>query len=270
MSVELAIVIVGMNTRDWLRNCLQSLRAHDDVALEIVVVDNCSEDGSCQMIEETFPEVTLISNNTLYGFAKNNNIGAAQTSAPMLLFLNPDTEVTPGALRAMLAVSERHPHCGIFGGRLSDADRQIERSVGAFPTLTSLAIDRLLAALSMLRPLLDHHSQRHYLRYDIERQVAWTTGAYLWIRRDVFDALEGWDSEIFMYGEDADLCYRSHKLGRPVLYTPDSQAFHYHNKVPLDRTRRKRLLREGLTLFARKHYGPLRARAYRRILGWLW
>ena len=55
MATELAVVIVGMNTRDWVRGCLQSLRAHDDVALEIVVVDNCSEDGSCEMVEEAFP-----------------------------------------------------------------------------------------------------------------------------------------------------------------------------------------------------------------------
>ena len=89
-------------------------------------------------------------------------------------------------------------------------------------------------------------------------------------RPNVFDALKGWDSEIFMYGEDADLCYRCYELGHSVLYTPESQAFHYHNKVPIDRARRKHLLREGLTLFAHKHYGPLRAKIYRRILGWLW
>lgn len=270
MAAELAIVIVGMNTRDWVRGCLQSLRAHDDVALEIVVVDNCSEDGSCEMVEGEFSEVTLIRNSHIHGFAQNNNIGAAETSAPLLLFLNPDTEVPPGALRAMLDVVQRQPHCGIFGGKLSDADGQTERSVGAFPTLTSLLLDRLLSLVSALRPLLDRFSQRYYLRYDEERHVAWTTGAYLWIRRDVFDALDGWDGEIFMYGEDADLCYRSYQLGHPVLYAPSSQAFHYHNKVPIDRARRKRLLREGLTAFARKHYGPLRYRLYRMVFALLW
>jgi GT2 family glycosyltransferase len=270
VTAELAIVIVGMNTRDWVRGCLQSLREHGDVALEIVVVDNCSEDGSCEMIERDFPEATLVRNRQIYGFAQNNNIGAAQTSAPLLLFLNPDTEVPSGALRAMLDVVERQPNCGIFGGQLFDADQQMERSVGAFPTLTSLLLDRLLGSLFVLRPLLDHYSQRHYLRYEEERQVAWTTGAYLWIRRDVFDALDGWDDDIFMYGEDADLCYRSFQLGRPVFYAPSSKIYHYHNKVPIDRARRKRLLREGLTAFAGKHYGPLRHRLYRIVLALLW
>jgi GT2 family glycosyltransferase len=248
VTAELAIVIVGMNTRDWVRGCLQSLREHGDVALEIVVVDNCSEDGSCEMIERDFPEATLVRNRQIYGFAQNNNIGAAQTSAPLLLFLNPDTEVPSGALRAMLDVVERQPNCGIFGGQLFDADQQMERSVGAFPTLTSLLLDRLLGSLF----------------------VAWTTGAYLWIRRDVFDALDGWDDDIFMYGEDADLCYRSFQLGRPVFYAPSSKIYHYHNKVPIDRARRKRLLREGLTAFAGKHYGPLRHRLYRIVLALLW
>ncbi len=270
MATELAIVIVGMNTRNWVRGCLHSLRAHDDVALEIAVVDNCSEDGSCEMVEGEFPEVTLVRNDHIHGFAHNNNIGAAETSAPMLLFLNPDTEVPPGALRAMLDVAADQPHFGIFGGKLSDADGQTERSVGAFPTLTSLLLDRLLSWAPPLRPLLDRFSQRHYLRYEEERQVAWTTGAYLWIRRDVFDALDGWDGEIFMYGEDADLCYRSYQLGRPVLYAPSSQAYHYHNKVPIDRAHRKRLLREGLTAFAHKHYGPLRHRVYRLVFSLFW
>ena len=267
MAAEIAIVIVGMNTRDWVRGCLESLRAHDDVALEIVVVDNCSEDGSCEMIEEAFPRPRSYATARLR-LRTDNNIGAAQTSAPILLFLNPDTEVPPGALRAMLVVIERQPNCGIFGGRLADADRETERSVGAFPTLTSLAIDRLLGALSFLRPLLDHHSQRHYLRYDRERQVAWTTGAYLWIRRDVFDALKGWDSGIFMYGEDADLCYRCYELGHSVLYTPASQAFHYHNKVPIDRAAVALASRDSPSLLTSTtdRCAPI----YRRILGWLW
>jgi GT2 family glycosyltransferase len=270
VTPELAIVIVGMNTREWVRGSLSSLRAHGEIALEIVVVDNCSEDGSCEMIESEFPEVKLVRNTALYGFAQNNNIGAAQTSAPLLLFLNPDTEVPAGSLRAMLDVIAREKGCGIFGGKLFDADGEVERSVGRYPTLTSLFCDRLLSACSPLRPLLDRFSQRHYLHYERERPVQWTTGAYLWIRRSVLDELGGWDGEIFMYGEDADLCYRSWRAGYATLYAPSSTAFHYHNKTPIDRTRRKRLLREGLTLYAKKHYGALRYQLYRLVFAIFW
>lgn len=270
MTPELAIVIVGMNTHDWVRGCLHSLRAHAEVALEIVVVDNCSEDGSCEMIEREFPQVKLIRNEQLFGFAQNNNIGSAHTSAPLLLFLNPDTEVPAGSLRVMLDIIEREDRYGIFGGKLFDAEDEVERSVGTYPTLTSLFCDRLLAAFPPLRPVLDRFSQRHYLHYEREREVQWTTGAYLWIRRSVLDKLGGWDGEIFMYGEDADLCYRSRGAGYPVLYAPRSTAYHYHNKTPIDRSRRKRLLREGLTLYARKHYGALRYQLYRLVFAIFW
>jgi len=257
MELEVSIVTVSMDTRDWLRQCLNSLYADDEVAKEIIVVENCSEDGSAEMVRQEFPQVHLIGNDRPFGFPHNNNTGAQASSAPVLLFLNPDTKVLEGSLRQMLEVIRAEPECGVFGGKLLNGEGNIERSTGTFPTLLSVFLDRLLRTAAPLRPLLDRYSQRHYRGYDSMRRIDWVTGAYFWIRRDLLNSVGGWDSDFFMYYEDADLCYRIRQAGYRTLYVPQSVIYHYHNKTPLDQQRRKALMKEGFRNFARKHHGPV-------------
>lgn len=261
MTPDLSIIIVSHKARQWLGQCLGSLRAHPEVPAEVIVVENGSDDGSAELVGEQFPEVTLVCNAQPQGFAANNNTGALASSAPLLLFLNPDTEAPPGSLRAMLEVMARHPECGVFGSRLLDSAGEVERSMGRFPTLTSIAIDRLLQSLPALRPLLERFSQRHFLGYEQERGVDWVTGAALWIRREALDRAGGWDgTTFFMYYEDVDLCYRARQAGYKVLYVPQSKLYHYHNKTPVDPGRRKGWMRQSRSAFMCKHYGPWRGR----------
>ncbi len=267
MTPELSIIIVSHNARQWLGQCLGSLRGHPEVAAEVIVVENCSDDGSAELVREQFPEVKLICNTQRQGFAANNNTGAQASSAPLLLFLNPDTEVPPGSLRALLKVAASHPECGVFGSRLLDAEGEVERSMGRFPTLTSIFLDRLLQHLPVLQPLLERFSQRHYRGYERARRVDWVTGAALWIRREILDQAGGWDGvNFFMYYEDVDLCYRARQAGYQVLYAPQSELYHYHNKTPVDPARRKTWMRQSQGSFMRKHYGPLRGRLYALLL----
>lgn len=267
MNPELSIIIVNHNARQWLGQCLGSLRAHPEVAAEIIVVENCSDDGSVELVREQFPEVRLLCNAQRRGFAGNNQTGALVSSAPLLLFLNPDTEVPPGSLRALVEVAARHPECGVFGSRLLDGEGGVERSVGRFPTLVSISLDRLLQHLPLLQPALERFSQRHFRGYEEQREVDWVTGACLWIRRQALDQAGGWDGvHFFMYYEDVDLCYRARRAGYQVLYAPQSELFHYRNKAPVDPGRRKALMRRGLHAFARQHYGPVRRWLYQKLL----
>ena len=99
MSVRLAIVIVNFNARDWLEQCLRAIGEQDLVEeLEIVVVDCASTDDSVGVVRREFPSCRLIASEENLGFGRGNNLGAAQCSAPILLFLNPDTAVSQGAL----------------------------------------------------------------------------------------------------------------------------------------------------------------------------
>lgn len=266
MAAEVSIVIVNTNTSDWLKPCLQSLRANDDVDKQVIVVENLSDDGSEEMVRSEFPEVELACNSERYGFSKNNNIGARQASAPLLLFLNPDTEMPPGSLRRMVDAIAAERQYGVFGFKIFDADGEIERSTGAFPTLVSVFLDKALEHVGFARPFLQRFAQRHYLGYDRRRVVDWVTGACLWIRQDLFERIGGWDADIFLYYEDADLCYRALQEGAQTLYLPDVFMYHYHNKTPMAQKKRKRLMVNGLHIFVGKHYGTLRGLLYRLVL----
>ena len=263
---EVSIVIVNTNTREYVRQCLTSIRDNDDVDAEVIVIENASEDGSGEMLRQ-FPEVKVIVNEERLGFSRNNNLGAEIGTAPLLLFLNPDTEAPPGSLRAMLDIIASEPEVAVFGGRCLDADGETERSTGRDPTLTSLALDRLLTSAPPLQPLLQRFSQRHYRGYERDRDVDWVTGAYLWIRTEVFHRIGGWDSSITLYYEDTDLCRRARDAGFRVRYTSASTINHYHNKTPMMSVHRKKLMRNGLYIFIHKHYGPFRRWLYPRLLG---
>ena len=131
MSARLAIVIVNYNTRDWLSQCLDSLYAQDIVEeVEIVVVDSASTDGSVEMVRRDFPGCTLIASKENLGFGRGNNLGAAHSTAPVLLFLNPDTRVIDGALDELLFFMDGHPQYGAAGGRICDGDGEQELSAG--------------------------------------------------------------------------------------------------------------------------------------------
>ena len=131
---EVSIIIVNTNTREYLQQCLQSVRRNVDIDAEVIVVENGSEDGSGEVLRE-FPEVKEIANEEILGYSHNNNLGAEISNAPLLLFLDPDTETPPGSLRAMLDIIASEPDVAVFGGRCLDADGETERSTGRDPHL---------------------------------------------------------------------------------------------------------------------------------------
>ena len=262
---EVSIVIVNHNTKEYLRHCLSSLRQNADVDAEIIVVENASPGGT-QDIPQEFPEIRLLVNKQRLGFARNNNLGAEASTAPILLFLNPDTITPPGGLRAMLDVIAREPHTAVFGGRCLDPNGAIERSTGRDPTLSGILADRILTFLPPIWPVLHPLSHRHYSGFERDRDVDWVTGAYFWIRAEIFHGLGGWDSSIDMYYEDADLCRRVRDAGHGVRYIHSSTIYHHRGKTPISTDHRKEMMRTSLHIFLRKHYGPLRRWLYPRLL----
>ena len=123
-----------------------------------------------------------------------------------------------------------------------------------------------LGYVPLLRPGLQRFSQRHYCGYDSPRAVDWVTGACLWMRRELYLAIGGWDNRSTLYYEDIDLCYRIRQAGHRILYVPQSAFIHYHNQTPMPPGHRKELMRTGLHQFVRKHYGPWRRSLYPRLL----
>ena len=252
---RLAVIIVNFNTREWLARCLRSLeRQTIRDELEIIIVDNASSDDSIQMVRSEFPACTLLPQDENDGFGGANNIGARQSAAPTLLFLNPDTEVrADDSLEEFLEAFEPEAMTAIGAGILYDEVGELERSTGTFPTVTSLALDRLLAKLPVLRASLGRRSERHWSDFTQRRQVDWVTAAAIWVRRTAFEALDGFDEEIFMYYEDVDLCYRARSAGMDCMYYPVGAITHFRNKAPTSKGR-KQLQRKWLGYFCGKHY----------------
>ena len=265
---RLSVIIVNLNTAPWLWRCLAALQSQDVLAdIEVVVVDNASTDGVAEQLERRFDFCKLVRLEETVGFGQANNIGTQHATAPLMLFLNPDTEVHPGALGEMLERLETSPECGIAGGLIYDGAGNLERSTGSFPTLLSLAINRLLNHLPFAVGLLGRRAHQHWDGYDEPRPVDWVTGAYLWIRRELFDRLCGFDEGMFLYSEDTDLCFRARQLGSSCWYYPTGAITHHRNKAATPRDRRK-MHRESLDYFARKHLRSPRFLAT-RVAFWL-
>jgi len=221
----LAIVIVSYNAREDLARALSSLTAAPPVTShEIVVVDNASTDGAADLVRERFAGVRVIDAGGNLGFARANNIGIRATTSKLVLLLNPDTIVPPGAIDAMVEHLARHSGAVAMGPRLVDADGRAELSFGAMYSPWSEARRKVALALDArrfapTRGWIDRASRR-------QRVVDWVSGACLLVRRDAGDAAGWLDERYFMYAEDVDFCAALRRAGGQVLFSPVAEIVH--------------------------------------------
>jgi GT2 family glycosyltransferase len=224
-----SILIVSFNTRELTMECLRSLRYGGAVVdHEVIVVDNASCDGSAAAARTEFPGVRLIQLEQNVGFGRANNIAAAEAKGEFLLLLNPDTVVRAGAVEALVRGAREHPAAGIWGGRTFFADGSLNpASCWARPTPWSLlCIGTGLAKLFPRWRILNPEAYGGWKR-DHTREVDIVSGCFLLITRDLWDRLGGFDSAFFMYGEDADLCLRAHRVGARPTIIPDAEIVHH-------------------------------------------
>ncbi|HVM53737.1 MAG TPA: glycosyltransferase family 2 protein, partial [Acidimicrobiales bacterium] len=223
MTHDVAAVIVSYNVRDLLLRCIASLRA--DGVGEIVVVDNASRDGSAEAVRRHEPEVTLLALDTNVGFGAGVNRGAARTSAPHLLIVNPDVVVEPGSTKALVDALERDRGLGVVGPRIETADGEVYPSARAFPSVIDAAGHAFLHFLWPTNPF-----SRRYRMLDWDRTAArdvdWVAGTHLLVRRTAWDAVGGFDEAYFMYMEDVDLCWRLRRAGWRTGYEPAARIAH--------------------------------------------
>jgi len=223
---DLSICIVNWNGRELLRACLESIQlAQKGLKVETIVVDNASTDGSAEMVSEFFPEVILLRNSYNAGFSKANNQAAALGSGRYLLFLNNDTLVGKGSLRALLQFMEDHPEVGMAGPRLIGRDGLPQRSYRYRPTFKAL-----LHRLTVLRWTgLFRKSYEEYRRREFDptrlQTVEALLGAAVCLPSEVFRQHLGWDEE-FPFGlEDFDLSARVARTHQ-VVYLPGADIVH--------------------------------------------
>ena len=272
-GVELSIIIISYNTRELTVACVRSLLAQTKKAeFDVMVVDNLSTDGSADTIASKFPQVRLIRSDRNLGFACANNVAAQDMSREWLLLLNPDTVVLAGAIDKLLVFAKAHPETSIFGGRTLFPDRSLNpSSCWRRPTLWSMfCISSGLTSIFRNSELFNPEAYGGWRR-DTVRQVDIVSGCFLLIRRNLWERLGGFDPAFFMYGEEADLCWRAAKLGERCLICPEATIIHYggsSEKVRADKM--VRLFRAKTRLFAKHWSGPARAFGVRLLDFWAW
>jgi GT2 family glycosyltransferase len=226
-----AAVVVNYNAGHELRLALQSIA--DECAgrdWEGVVVDNASSDGSGAIAEQFAPAVRLLRNAQNVGFGRGVNQAVAATTAPLVLVMNPDCRLVPGALATLQRELAAHPDCAIAGPRILDPDGSVQGSARGDPDMLTGMFGRA-SALRRLLPFLAI-ARRNVLDEQLSdpsegsHVVDWVSGACMLVRRDAFDRAHGFDERYFLYWEDADLCRRLRALGYHIRYVPGATAVH--------------------------------------------
>ncbi len=226
--IDVSILVVSYNTRALTLAALRSAVAETRAAsIEIIVVDNASNDGSAEAIASAHPGVRLIASDANLGFAAANNLAARHARGRYLLLLNPDTVVLDGAIDRLHAFAQLRPEARIWGGRTLFPDGRLNpASCWGRITLWNLACRALgLTALFSDLELCNGETYGSWPR-DRERAVDIVSGCFLMIERSFWLELGGFDAAFFMYGEEADLCLRAARLGARPRITPDATIVH--------------------------------------------
>ncbi|MBF8247817.1 MAG: putative glycosyltransferase [Bacteroidetes bacterium] len=257
-SLQLSIIIVNYNVRDFLHHALISLRkATKGIRSEIIVVDNASDDGSTEMLRKRFPNVTLIASKQNLGFARANNLALKRARGAFLLLINPDTVVQEDTLRAMLEFFKNTPEAGLAGCKILNPDGTFQLACRrSFPT-PWVAFTKIFG-LSKLFPRSSWFGKYNltYLSPEETYEVDAVSGSFMMLLKEVFEKVGGLDEEFFMYGEDLDWCYRIQQSGWKIYYAPLTQIIHYKGES----TRRSSLdeiqtFYDAMHRFVKKHFG---------------
>lgn len=224
---RLSIVIVSYNASADLDRCLTSLDAASIARSEVVVVDNASTDDSRNIVAR-HPNVRLIALDANRGFSAGNNVGIRATSGELILLLNSDTVVPPGAIETLMAALDAHPDVAIAGPRLVDGSGRAEWSFGdMLGPIVEWRRQRVMRALAAGQEQARREIEQLTTR---EQRPDWVTGACLLVRRCDAEAVGLLDERFSMYTEDVDFCASVRARGREVLFTPRCEVVHLRGR----------------------------------------
>jgi len=259
--MDLSVVVVTYQSRAHILECLRSLepalRQGDSpaIAWECVVVDNDSNDGGPELVEQEAPWARVLRTGGNLGYAKAVNRGLAATSGRHVLVSNPDCVWAPGSIALLTQWLDTHARCGIAAPRIHNTDGTLEYSARAYPTPLAFLFNRY-SLMSRLFPR-NPWTRRYLLLdwdHDSPRGVDWVSGAAMLARREAVARVGGMDEAFFMFNEDVDWCRRMNLAGWSVDYVPTSRVVHHigasegtSDRVILERHR-------GMIHYFRKHH----------------
>ena len=254
--MQLTVIILNYNVRYFLEQCVLSVQdALQHIEGEIIVVDNNSTDDSCQMMKTRFPQIKLIENKENTGFPKGNNIGVAEAKGEYICILNPDTVVAEDTFEKILNTKNWQLNTGIIGCKLIDGTGNfLPESKRCIPT-PWVAFTKIFG-LYKIFPKTKIFNQ-YYAQHLTENQsgnVEILVGAFMLMKRELYNEVGGFDKNCFMYSDDIDLSYMILKKGKWNYYFAETIVIHYKGESTLkDGTYMKRF-QEAMDYFYAKHF----------------
>jgi len=262
--MKTSIIILNYNTKDITLNCIKSiLKNTRNVNYEIVLIDNASRDGSVKMLSEfssKHKNIKFIKNKKNLGFAKGNNVGIKKAKGEYILLLNSDTIIDSNVISGMTEWMDRHLEVGISSCKLLNKDGSVQGTGGYFPILHRvfawMTIEDIPGMENIIKPFHPLRSKFFYKNdkfYSKAREIDWLTGAFLFVRKKVFEQVGFIDEDYFMYTEDTDFCYRAKTAGWKVMYLPRWSIIHLGGQSS---TSEFPIVSEykSVKLFYKKHY----------------
>lgn len=245
---DLAIIVVSTNEARWLRPALTTVFRHaGDIALDVVVADNQSTDGTRELVDSEFPEARVVSCEN-HGFAHANNRAWMTTDARYTLFLNPDTQVVDGTFAELVAAMDDRPQVGLAGVRQLTGDGELFPTIRRFPNALRALGEALGSERWPTHPDWAGERELDLSVYQQERRIDWTSGSFMLARREALFSVGILDERSFIYGEEPDLCLRMRRAGWEIRHFPWMTIVHYAGKAGIS----PRM--EAQNAFARRHH----------------
>lgn len=268
--MDLSICIISLNSKAFLSACLDSVIKHTlGISYELIVVDNGSTDGTQALLSERYPQVRLIENQTNLGFSKPMNQAYAVSHGDFILVLNPDTLINDDCFSTQVAYLRDHPEAGVSIPKVHNADGSFQaqsRRGEARPAAVFgyfLGLGKLFPKSKALNAYL-----MSWLPEDEIAEVKAVSGSCMFIRRECWEQVGGFDEAFFAYQEDSDLCERARAKGWKIMYVPLSNVIHFGGEGG-SKTQQVRGIYEwhrSYFLFYRKHY----AKDYFFLFNWFY
>lgn len=265
-KIGVSVIIISWNTRDITDKCLSYLKeaidyVKEQAEVEVIVSEHASKDGSAEMIAKKYPWVKLKPAGADLGYGKGNNFGFKHTNPKnkYLLLLNNDAYVRKSTISDSLKYFEKNPDCDVLGCRLVYRDGRFQPSAGYLPTPLSVwawiwGLDLIPLIGGFFKPV--HPKNPSFFKFD--REVGWVMGAFVFMKREVFEKTQGFDEKFFMYMEEVEWCRRVWKAGFRICYTPKFTITHIGKASafgdPAELAKIFKMEMMGLIYYLRKHY----------------
>jgi GT2 family glycosyltransferase len=241
MPLKLGIIVVSFNVRDLLAHCLASIQAELKRTIGVIgqvwVVDNASADGSAEMVRQEFPQVRLVACSDNLGFAQANNLAMRKMGLPdgeeapdAVMLLNPDAELLPGALTALLDCFRHYPRAAVIGPQLQYGDGRFQHSAFRFPSLAQVFLDFFPLHWRLTESRINGRYPRALYRTGRPFPVDFVLGAAMLVRAKAVRQVGMLDEGYFMYVEEMDWCWRMRAAGWSIYCAPSACVIHHEGQ----------------------------------------